>query len=352
MRAAVEAVQLASRLCQAVQVQLQGGEQADKADDSPVTVADYGAQALVAWSLRRAFPGAPLSLVAEEDAGELRATGGAPMLERITQLVNEAIGAAGVALDAPLSPAQVADLVDAGGSAGGRTGRHWVLDPIDGTRGFVGGRQYAVCLGLLDEGEAVLGVLGCPNLPQEPIREADCDEGQAGRSFSEEGVGTLFAAARGQGARMGLLLAPGLPATPIRCNDSQPQGEVRYMESYESRHSDHSLAAAAAAAVGLTRPSLRLDSQAKYGALARGDAALFMRFPPASYREKIWDHCAGAVIVAEAGARITDGEGRPLDFGAGRYFEDLRGGIVAATPRQHAAVMAALAALRAQEQRE
>ena len=33
-------------------------------------------------------------------------------------------------------------------------GRHWVLDPIDGTRGFVGMRQYAVCLGLLDAGQA------------------------------------------------------------------------------------------------------------------------------------------------------------------------------------------------------
>ena len=32
-------------------------------------------------------------------------------------------------------------------------GRHWVLDPIDGTRGFVGLRQYAICLGLLDQGQ-------------------------------------------------------------------------------------------------------------------------------------------------------------------------------------------------------
>ena len=74
--------------------------------------------------------------------------------------------------------------------------------------------------------QVVLGVLGCPNLPQQAIREGDCDEGQAGRSFAEEGVGTLFAAAKGQGARAGPLLAPGLPATPIHCNDSLPQEEV------------------------------------------------------------------------------------------------------------------------------
>ena len=42
-----------------------------------------------------------------------------------------------------------------------RQGRHWVLDPIDGTRGFVGMRQYAVCLGLLDQGQVA-------TLPQAP----------------------------------------------------------------------------------------------------------------------------------------------------------------------------------------
>jgi hypothetical protein len=45
------------------------------------------------------------------------------------------------------------------------------------------------------------------------------------------------------------------------------------------------------------------------GALSRGDASIFMRFPPATYREKIWDHCAGAIIVEEAGGRITDATG-------------------------------------------
>lgn len=58
---------------------------------------------------------------------------------------------------APLTPGEVADLIDSGNSAGGGTGRHWVLDPIDGTRGFVGMRQYAVCLGMLEQGEVRSG---------------------------------------------------------------------------------------------------------------------------------------------------------------------------------------------------
>jgi fructose-1,6-bisphosphatase/inositol monophosphatase family enzyme len=48
---------------------------------------------------------------------------------------------------------QVLDLIDQGGSEGGAVGRHWVLDPIDGTRGFVGLRQYAICLGMLQDGK-------------------------------------------------------------------------------------------------------------------------------------------------------------------------------------------------------
>lgn len=45
------------------------------------------------------------------------------------------------------------------------------------------------------------------------------------------------------------------------------------------------------------------------GALARGDAAILLRFPHKGYREKIWDHAAGAIIVQEAGAVITDASG-------------------------------------------
>ncbi len=44
---------------------------------------------------------------------------------------------------------------DLGGSQGGSQGRHWVLDPIDGTRGFVGMRQYSVCLGMLQVSHTV-----------------------------------------------------------------------------------------------------------------------------------------------------------------------------------------------------
>ena len=68
-----------------------------------------------------------------------------------------------------------------GGDASGS--RYWTIDPIDGTKGFLRGDQYAVALGLIEDGEVVAGVLGCPNLP--------ASEGGA--------VGSLFAAVRGEG---------------------------------------------------------------------------------------------------------------------------------------------------------
>ena len=63
----------------------------------------------------------------------------------------------------------------------------WALDPIDGTKGFLRGGQYAVCLGLLVDGLVVVGVMGCPNLPVDFTGGA-----------SQEGA--IFVAVRGEGA--------------------------------------------------------------------------------------------------------------------------------------------------------
>lgn len=50
--------------------------------------------------------------------------------------------------------------------------------------------------------------------------------------------------------------------------------------------------------LGVKAPPVRIDSQAKYGALSRGDGAIYLRFPNKGYREKIWDHAAGYIVVA------------------------------------------------------
>ena len=78
---------------------------------------------------------------------------------------------------------------------------------------------------------------------------------------------------------------------------------------------------------------MRLDSQAKYAVVARGEAEAYLRLPTrADYREKIWDHAAGVLIVEEAGGTVTDITGRPLEFTHGRDLAANRGVIVTQRP--------------------
>lgn len=89
-----------------------------------------------------------------------------------------------------------------------------------------------------------------------------------------------------------------------------------------------------------------MDSQAKYGAVARGDAALYLRLPsskyPNNYAEKIWDHAAGSLVVEEASGRVTDMHGKLLDFVSNYKMNDNRGVVVSAGPF-HDAVIESLA---------
>ena len=173
MRAACEAVRLAAELCRETQSVLRSNERVQKQDDSPVTVADFAAQAIVSERLRRAHPS--IKLIAEETTESFRdgSEAGVELLRKVTDLVNKVLPA-GEAME----PEAVADAIDRGASEGGPTGRHWILDPIDGTKGFINGRQYAIALALMEDGEVTGGVLGCPNMPwwdsnHLPLRRGD-----------------------------------------------------------------------------------------------------------------------------------------------------------------------------------
>ncbi|KAF6164595.1 hypothetical protein GIB67_032823 [Kingdonia uniflora] len=184
--------------------------------------------------------------------------------------------------------------------------------------GFLRGDQYAIALALLDEGKVVLGVLACPNLPQASIGHHDHDS-------SLKKIGCLFSAKIGSGTYMQSLDG----SMPIKVNVSAIQNptEASFFESYEAAHSLHSLSSAIAKKLGVQAAPVRIDSQAKYGALARGDGAIYLRFPHKGYKEKIWDHAAGCIVVTEAGGVATDAAGNPLDFSKGRFL-DLETGII------------------------
>lgn len=291
---AIEAVQKACRLCEAVRVEMVSEETLLKKDRSPVTVADYGAQAILSLVLKRAFPRDPI--VAEEDTNELRTELGRALVARMIHFVRK---------EWPeVTEGEAFRAIEQGSHTGGTVGRFWTIDPIDGTKGFLRGEQYAVALALIQDGEVVLSVLGCPNLPMDA-------------ALPDGPKGCLFAAVKGEGAFVRALDSD--QEKPIHVSDIADTAQATFCESVEATHSDQGVAARIAKALGITAPPIRMDSQAKYAAVARGDATIYLRFPTSAlYEEKIWDHAAGWLIIREAGGEVTDMHARPLDFSQGR----------------------------------
>ena len=333
------AVQRATILTQRVFHGTKGTESKD--DESPVTIGDYGAQALIIRAIKHNFPND--DIVGEEEASTLRQN---PQLTaQIWELVRTAQlddAAAEQELGGPLeSPEQMLQAIDAGSSAGGSRGRIWALDPIDGTKGFLRGGQYAVCLALIDDGDVKVGVLACPNLPVDDSAPLSADVGQNGSDG--EGRGVLFAAVFRTSATSRPLGRGALQASqPIRMHDVPDITQATFCESVEAGHSSHGDQAAIAKKLGITKESVRMDSQAKYGSIARGAGDLYLRLPVrADYEEKIWDHAAGDLIVREAGGKVTDADGKPLNFGRGRTLKDNKG-VVAAPKTVHQQVLDAV----------
>ncbi|XP_006663887.1 3'(2'),5'-bisphosphate nucleotidase-like [Oryza brachyantha] len=316
--AAKKAVALAARLCQKVQQDLLKLDVQTKADRTPVTVADYGSQVLVSLVLKMELPSETFSMVAEEDSEDLRKDGAEEILEHITKLVNETVMDDG-SYSITLSKEDVLVALDGGRSEGGPSGRHWILDPIDGTKGFIRGDQYAIALALLDKGKVVLGAMACPNLPFKSI-------GNHNGGSSGDQVGALFSATIGCGATVETLEGSQRQKISV-CSINNPV-DASFFEPYEIRHSMRDCTSSIAKKLGIQAPPVRIDSQAKYAAIARGDGAIYWRFPHNRSRLTVWDHASGSIIVTEAGGLVKDASGNDLDFSKGRHLGH-EGGIIA-----------------------
>ncbi|MFN8521016.1 MAG: 3'(2'),5'-bisphosphate nucleotidase, partial [Chloroflexota bacterium] len=271
---ALEAVRAAARLTRSVRSTFTPDLATAKPDRSPVTVADLGAQVLVSLALAEGFPDDPL--VGEEDASQLSSD---PIRGALEARLGEARPG--------LGSVDIVRALDRGGFGGGPTGRWWTLDPVDGTLGFLRGGQYAIALALVVDGVVRLGVLGCPALER-----------------ADGTVGSLFVAERGLGAWELPLDGDGAPVRLAVATCASAR-EARYAESLEASHSSQDEAARIGGLLGVTAPPLRLDSQAKYGLVARGDASIYLRIPRGDYVECIWDHAAGSIVVEEAGGIVS-----------------------------------------------
>ena len=319
---AIGAVAEAAKVTRAAQDALVvSRERVLKADRSPVTVADLAAQAVMTVRLLEAFP--EDALMAEEDASTLHGPEGAALEARILQLLDGHLPG--------LDRAGLERLLDRGNHPGGPRGRFWVMDPVDGTKGFLRGEQFAIALALVVDGRVEAGVVGCPNLPRVP---GDPDSPR----------GCLFAAVRGGGARQ--LDVRGGDARPVGVDGVTTPSRGSFCESVERAHSSHGATARVASLLGITAPPYRVDGQTKYAIVARGEASLYLRLPSRpGYHEKIWDHAAGSLVVHEAGGRVTHVDGEELDFSRGRTLPDTSG-IVVSNGRIHDQVLRAVRKVR------
>ncbi|KAI1782388.1 3(2),5-bisphosphate nucleotidase HAL2 [Ganoderma leucocontextum] len=247
-------------------------ETSTKDDKSPVTAGDFPAQAVVNTILHRTFTDDPI--VGEEDASDLRI-----LRDRIIELANET-------LTAELHPGektadQLLDAIDRESYTGVK-GREWHVDPRPhhGTKGFLRGEQRTVCLVLLVDTCVELRLMDCLNSPF-PLAPAAASSSPSG--------------------------APAKLTIPTLTQET-----LNFLESRVGQ------------VLGVTRAPTRMDSQAKYCSLARGDGGVYLRMP---------DHAAGAILVEEAGGR-TLGE---------NY------GIVASGKDVHPKVIAAIKQAKAEE---
>ena len=314
----LQAVGMAMAMAAMIQKELTGADTLTKADRSPVTIADFAVQALICKILNSHFPGMPI--VGEEDSLALRQPENRELFAKIMHYLKKS--------DAPLQEKEICDCIDMGGAE--PDGTFWTLDPIDGTKGFLRGEQFAIALALVREGRVLLGILGCPNLPP-------------------GSGGTMFWAIPGQGSWK--IPAAGGQAEPIRISAKTDPRQMKFVESYESSHSDKDTQLEISRLLQISSPPEQMDSQVKYGIVASGIADIYLRIPnPATpdYREKIWDHAAGSLIVEEAGGWVSDIDGKKLDFSAGKTLRHNRG-ILATNGRVHSRVLEIIAELAAQK---
>ncbi|MEM6821250.1 MAG: 3'(2'),5'-bisphosphate nucleotidase [Verrucomicrobiota bacterium] len=310
---AVKAVQQAAKLTQSVRKKLVMGHSIEKDDRSPVTIADFGAQAIILHHLFQAFPEIPA--VGEEDAKLLREN--QELLDLLMSFIKD--------LEPSLTPELVCDLIDRGNHSGGGKESFWALDPIDGTKGFLRNDQYAIALALIEAGKPSLGVLGCPELPR----------------LDNEETGCLFAAAVGIPPRQ-IFNDSEATTHPLKISETRNPAEAIFCESVESGHSSHSASSNIAQFLGTASEPVRMDSQCKYAAVARGQADLYLRLPTRKgYEEKIWDHAAGAFLVEASGGKVTDIYGKTLDFSLGRTLKN-NSGVVASNGAFHSDVINAI----------
>jgi 3'(2'), 5'-bisphosphate nucleotidase len=163
----------------------------------------------------------------------------------------------------------------------------FLIDPLDGTKEFVAGRdEFTVNLALVTSGVPLLGIVSAPAL------------GVLWRGIVGRGAERV----RFDGATIGA-------AEPIHTRKLPARGEP-WIAAVSRSHGDPRSEAFIDDRPNAVRKTC--GSAVKFGRIAEGSADIYPRFGPTCD----WDVGAGAAVVTAAGGRVTDGQGGELRFGA------------------------------------
>lgn len=169
--------------------------------------------------------------------------------------------------------------------------RVWVVDPIDGTRGFARKTgQFSVMIGLLVDGEPVVGVV------MEPANDRYTYAWIGGGCWTKIGNG---------------------PATRCRVSDRSTLADAVLVQSW----SKSGPTSKPVEALGPARVIATYSGGVKLAYVARGEADVYANTYERFYD---WDVCAGQILVTEAGGRVTSLSGGPIAY-QGDDFAQTRG---------------------------
>lgn len=165
----------------------------------------------------------------------------------------------------------------------------FLIDPLDGTKEFVAGRdEFTVNVALVTHGVPLLGIVGAPAL------------------------GLIWRGIVGKGAeRLTLQGGAVLQAVPIKTRPC-PQRGAPWTVAVSRSHGDARTEAFIDERGGAVRAVL--GSAVKFGRVAEGEVDIYPRLSPTSE----WDVAAGHAVVVAAGGKVTDSKGSQLHFGLGR----------------------------------
>jgi 3'(2'), 5'-bisphosphate nucleotidase len=296
-------VELARRAALATEaIRRAGIRSVTKKDESPVTQADIVSQAIILAGLQKEFPqdrisaeeeirGGDLEELGEEACGVLEGMGLRDARERLESWVNY---------------------------RGARRGsRVWMVDPIDGTKGYRKGLTYAIALGLYYDGRPQFGCIAAPAFPW-----PDGSGHENVIAYAGKGAGAFRII--GDGGR------------PERVHVSDATMLARFRVVGSRAHDEGDVCGRFMERAGMST-LIRMDGQAKYVMLASGLADVYVRGSnPRFGIGYSWDHCAGQVILEEAGGRVTAFSGDPIPYERGKDLRILDlDGLVASNGKRH-----------------